>query len=57
MDSSDFNKERRRTKTGLRAKWAKALLRPQTLTVLIGVGKMAALGLRLVLELIDIARK
>ena len=52
MDSSDFNEERRRTEPSKRSGWAKALIRPRTLKVLIVVGQFAAIVVRLVLEVI-----
>lgn len=52
MDSSDFNEERRRTEPSKRSRWAKALIRPQTLKVLIAVGQLGAVLLRLLLEVV-----
>ncbi len=57
MDSSDFNEERRRTEPKNRVGWAKALIRPGTLKVLIAVGQLIAVLLRLVLEVIHSFRE
>lgn len=57
MDSSDINEEQRRTEPKKRAGWAKALIRPGTLKVLIAVGQLVAAMLRLVLEVIHSFRE
>jgi hypothetical protein len=57
MNSSDFNEEQRRTEPRKRSGWAKALIRPRTLKVLIAVGQLTAVALRLVFEAIHSLRE
>ena len=57
MNSSDFDEEQRRTEPRKRIGWAKALINPPTLKVLISLGQLAAIVLRLVLEVIHSFRE
>lgn len=48
METLDQNGERGRAKTGQRRRWAKVLIRPRTLKLVIGVGRWTIRVLQLV---------
>lgn len=57
MNPSDFNEERRRTEPRKRSGWAKVLLRPRTLKMMIAGGQLGTKVVRLVLEVISLFRE
>ncbi len=57
MSKLELNGERRRTKASLRRRWAKPLIRPQTLKLVIKVGQGIVKILQLVIWIIKIFRE
>jgi hypothetical protein len=57
MKKSELNGERWRSNARKRWMWAKALIRPLTLKMLVAWGKGAVEIIRLALEVIDLFRK
>lgn len=57
MSKLELNGERRRTKTSLRRRWAKPLIRPQTLKLVIKVGQGIVKILQLIFSIIKIFRE
>lgn len=56
MSPLEPNRERGRVKTGQRRKWAKPLVRPQTLKLVIEVGRWIVQILQLVWAIIKVFR-
>ncbi len=57
MSQLDLNGERRRKKARTRRRWAKSLVRPQTLRALITIGRWTAKVLGLALAIIKVFRE
>lgn len=57
MSQLDLNGERRRKKTRTRRRWAKPLIRPQTLKALITIGRLTAKVLQLAMAIIKVFRE
>jgi len=57
MSQLDLNGERGRKKPRMRRRWAKPLIRPQTLKALIAIGRWTAKVLGLVLAIIKVFRE
>jgi len=57
MSQLDLNEERRRKKAKARRRWAKPLIRPQTLKAMIAIGRWAAKVLGLALTIIKVFRE